>query len=50
MTSHTRTELREAAGVLARAAIRCGFRPGEARPLAVAQEPARPVSELPRAA
>jgi glycine C-acetyltransferase/8-amino-7-oxononanoate synthase len=50
MTSHTRTELREAAGVLARAAIRSGFRPGEARPLAVAQESARPVSELPRAA
>jgi glycine C-acetyltransferase/8-amino-7-oxononanoate synthase len=34
MASHTRTELREAAQVLARAALRCGFRPGTGPPLA----------------
>jgi 8-amino-7-oxononanoate synthase len=40
MASHSRAELREAAGVLARAALRCGFRPGEGVPVAAAQEPA----------
>ena len=44
MASHTRTELREAAQVLARAALRAGFRPGAGRPLAAAH------AELPRAA
>jgi 8-amino-7-oxononanoate synthase len=37
MASHTRAELREAASSLARAAIRCGFRPGEGVPVAAAQ-------------
>jgi 7-keto-8-aminopelargonate synthetase-like enzyme len=48
MASHTRSELREAATVLARAALRCGFRPSEGVPVAAAQEPA--ARELPRAA
>jgi 8-amino-7-oxononanoate synthase len=43
MASHTRGELRDAATSLARAAVRCGFRPGFAPPVAAAQE-------LPRAA
>jgi glycine C-acetyltransferase/8-amino-7-oxononanoate synthase len=34
MASHTRTELRQAASSLARAALRCGFRPGAAVPAA----------------
>jgi 8-amino-7-oxononanoate synthase len=45
MASHTRTELREAAHVLARAALRAGFRPGAGGPVAVAQ-----AEEMPRAA
>jgi 8-amino-7-oxononanoate synthase len=45
MASHTRSELRDAARVLARAALRAGFRPGAGRPVAVAQ-----VEPLPRAA
>jgi glycine C-acetyltransferase/8-amino-7-oxononanoate synthase len=36
MASHTRTELREAAHVLGRAALRCGFRPGAGIPMAAA--------------
>jgi 8-amino-7-oxononanoate synthase len=40
MSSHTRSELREAAAALARAALRCGFRPGMGVPVAAAQEPA----------
>jgi len=36
MASHTRSELRGAAGSLARAALRCGFRPGEGVPVAAA--------------
>ena len=36
MASHTRGELRDAARVLARAALRCGFRPGEGVPVAAA--------------
>ena len=44
MASHTRSELREAAGVLARAAVRCGFRPGEGVPVAAT------LRALPRAA
>ncbi len=34
MASHTRTELREAAAVLGRAALKCGFRPGAGMPVA----------------
>jgi 8-amino-7-oxononanoate synthase len=37
MASHTRPELRDAARVLARAAVRCGFRPGTGVPMAAAQ-------------
>ncbi len=37
MASHTREELRDAATVLARAAIRAGFRPGTGLPVAAAQ-------------
>jgi glycine C-acetyltransferase/8-amino-7-oxononanoate synthase len=44
MASHTRPELRDAAQVLARAALRAGFRPGSGMPIAAAQ------AELPRAA
>lgn len=42
MSSHTKDELREAAQVLGRAALRCGFRPGAGVPLAAthAAEPA----------
>jgi 8-amino-7-oxononanoate synthase len=36
MASHTRAELREAAQALARAALRCGFRPSAAVPVAEA--------------
>jgi 8-amino-7-oxononanoate synthase len=45
MASHTRAELRGAARVLARAALRAGVRPGASGPVALAQ-----VDELPRAA
>ena len=45
MASHTRAELRDAGRVLARAALRAGFRPGAGSPIAVAQ-----AEELPRAA
>jgi glycine C-acetyltransferase/8-amino-7-oxononanoate synthase len=45
MASHTRAELRGAARVLARAALRAGVRPGAGGPVALAQ-----VDELPRAA
>jgi glycine C-acetyltransferase/8-amino-7-oxononanoate synthase len=44
MASHSRAELREAAQVLGRAALRCGFRPGAGSPIAAA------ANELPRAA
>jgi 8-amino-7-oxononanoate synthase len=37
MASHTRSELREAAQVLGRAALKCGFRPSAAVPVAAAQ-------------
>jgi len=48
MTTHTREELRDAARVLARAALRAGVRPGAGAPVAVAQlDGAR---ALPRAA
>jgi glycine C-acetyltransferase/8-amino-7-oxononanoate synthase len=43
MASHTRSELRDAAAGLARAALRCGLRPGESGPVAAAEP-------LPRAA
>jgi 8-amino-7-oxononanoate synthase len=36
MASHSRSELREAARVLGRAALRCGFRPGTGSPVAAA--------------
>jgi glycine C-acetyltransferase/8-amino-7-oxononanoate synthase len=45
MASHTRPELRGAARVLARAALRAGIRPGAGAPVAVAQ-----FDEMPRAA
>jgi 7-keto-8-aminopelargonate synthetase-like enzyme len=45
MAPHTRAELRDAARVLARAALRAGFRPSAGRPVAVAQ-----AEEMPRAA
>ncbi len=38
MASHTRGELREAASSLARAAMRCGFRPGAGVPVAATRE------------
>ena len=41
MASHTRPELRQAASSLARACMRCGFRPGEGVPVAAAQSGAR---------
>ena len=53
MASHTRDELREAARVLARAALRAGFRPDTGVPVAAAQPAARVFdaeSPLPRAA
>jgi 8-amino-7-oxononanoate synthase len=45
MASHTRSELREAARILARAALRNGFRPSSTAPVAAAQTfpPAGPV-------
>jgi len=53
MASHTKAELRDAAHVLARAALRTGFRPSASVPVAAVQ-PARPAvfdgSALPRAA
>ncbi len=49
MASHTRTELREAAHVLARAALRCGLRPAAA-PAPAATRAAAPLHVLPRAA
>ena len=57
MASHTRAELREAARVIGRAALQCGFRPSSAMPIAAAV-PAHPPAvfdgqvhdELPRAA
>jgi 8-amino-7-oxononanoate synthase len=36
MASHSRSELREAAHVLGKAALRCGFRPGTGSPIAAA--------------
>jgi 8-amino-7-oxononanoate synthase len=41
MASHTREELRDAAKVMARAAIRAGFRPGAGLPVAAVQNLAR---------
>ena len=41
MASHNREELRDAAKVLARAAIRAGFRPGAGVPVIAAQNLAR---------
>jgi hypothetical protein len=44
MASHTRTELREAAQAIARAALRCGFRPSSGVPVAAASTAAPTVS------
>jgi glycine C-acetyltransferase/8-amino-7-oxononanoate synthase len=41
MASHTRSELREAAQALARAAMAAGFQPGAAEPIVAAQDAAR---------
>jgi 8-amino-7-oxononanoate synthase len=41
MASHTRSELRDAARTLARAALAAGFQPGAADPIAAAQDAAR---------
>ena len=41
MASHTRSELREGAQALARAAMAAGFQPGAAEPIAAAQDAAR---------
>ena len=38
MASHTKSELRDAARALGRAALRCGFRPSAGVPIAEAQE------------
>lgn len=48
MASHTRAELRDAAHVLGRAALRCGFRPGAGSPMAAVFDGA--AAALPRAA
>jgi glycine C-acetyltransferase/8-amino-7-oxononanoate synthase len=54
MASHSRSELREAAQVLGRAALRCGFRPGAGSPVATAPgtvfDGAAAGEQLPRAA
>jgi glycine C-acetyltransferase/8-amino-7-oxononanoate synthase len=42
MASHTKTELREAAQVLGRAALQAGFRPGTGVPVAAARDAAAP--------
>jgi glycine C-acetyltransferase/8-amino-7-oxononanoate synthase len=48
MASHTKTELRDAARVLGRAALHAGFRPGAGVPLAAAQDgkPTHPVDSV----
>ena len=50
MAAHTRPELREAASALARAAMRCGFRPGAGLPVAAVHERPFDGDALPRAA
>jgi glycine C-acetyltransferase len=50
MATHTRGELREAARVLSRAALRTGLRPGTMVPVAEAQTGAEVVPLVPRAA
>jgi glycine C-acetyltransferase/8-amino-7-oxononanoate synthase len=47
MASHTKSELRDAARVLAQAALRNGFRPSSAVPVAAAQSPP-PAASSPR--
>jgi 8-amino-7-oxononanoate synthase len=47
MASHTKAELREAAQVLGRAALRAGWRPGEGVPVAAAREAAAAKSDRP---
>ena len=50
MASHTRAELGEAARVLARAALRAGFRPGDGVPAVAAREADPGPAPPPRAA
>ena len=50
MATHTKSELREAARVLGRAALRVGLRPGTMVPVAEAQAGAEVVQLVPRAA
>jgi len=50
MASHTKEELREAAQVLGRAALKAGFRPGAGLPVAAAQPAHRRVFDAERAA
>jgi glycine C-acetyltransferase/8-amino-7-oxononanoate synthase len=47
MASHTRSELRDAARVLARAALRAGFQPAAGLPLAATRRATRPQPEAP---
>ncbi len=50
MATHTKSELREAARVLGRAALRSGLRPGTMAPIAEAQASSNVVPLVPRAA
>jgi 8-amino-7-oxononanoate synthase len=47
MASHTRSELREAARTLSRAALAAGFQPGAAEPVLAAQDAARARGAMP---
>ena len=47
MASHTKSELREAARVLAQAALRNGFRPSSSVPVAAAQSAAQAADAAP---
>lgn len=49
MASHTKSELRDAARVLGRAALRAGFRPGAGMPVAAAQQVTDEFAALPAA-
>jgi glycine C-acetyltransferase/8-amino-7-oxononanoate synthase len=50
MASHTRSELQDAARVLARAALRAGFQPSAGLPLAATRRATRPQPEAPERA
>jgi glycine C-acetyltransferase len=50
MASHTKAELRDAAQVLGRAALRAGWRPGEGVPVAAAREGSAPPFDIERQA